>query len=58
MTEHERMNYWWQRALQAEARVKAVKDVLDQDAPDPTIATRVRSDTIRRALDGDSANRK
>lgn len=38
---------------QAEARIKAVRDVLDQEAPDPTIATRVRADTIRRALDGE-----
>lgn len=39
---------------QAEARINAVRDVLDQNAPVPTIATRVRSDTIRRALDGES----
>lgn len=39
-------------------RIKAVEDVLDQEAPEPTIATRVRSDTIRRALDGDFTNRK
>ncbi|QCR53225.1 hypothetical protein C1N80_06270 [Brachybacterium sp. SGAir0954] len=37
---------------QAEARIKAVRDVLDQEAPDPDIATRVRSDMIRRALEG------
>lgn len=39
-------------ATEAEARIEAVRGVLDREAPDPDIATRVRSDMIRRALDG------
>ncbi|UVY83810.1 hypothetical protein NLU66_16610 [Brachybacterium sp. NBEC-018] len=59
------LDYWMTRAYAAEKealgyekRIQAVRDVLDQEAPDPDVATRVRADTIRRALDGDTTKWK
>ena len=30
MTNHDRMNYWWRRATQAEARIMVVQHLIDQ----------------------------
>lgn len=53
------LDYWMtrayeaeKRAWQAEARIKAVRDVLADYAPDPDVSSPVPADPIRRALEG------
>lgn len=52
LSDHDRMNYWWRRATQAEARIKAVEDVLDKHESILGDNLGVPVERIRRALNG------